>query len=83
MQFFVESGVLGLIGGGIGVIFGVLIGYFGIAGINNFIGSDINPEINFFLIFFSLLGSFVIGALAGIFPAMKAAKQNPVEALRG
>jgi putative ABC transport system permease protein len=83
MQFFVESGFLGLIGGGIGVILGVILGYFGIIGINNFIGGDMQPKISFLLIFFSLLGSFVIGATAGIIPAMRAAKQNPVEALRG
>jgi putative ABC transport system permease protein len=83
MQFFVESGILGLIGGGIGIFLGVLIGYFGVVGINDFIGGDILLKINFFLIFFSLLGSFLIGAIAGILPAMKAAKQNPVEALRG
>jgi putative ABC transport system permease protein len=83
MQFLVESGFLGLIGGSIGVLFGVILGYFGIVGINNFIGSDMKPEINLFLIFFALLGSFTIGAIAGILPAMKAAKQHPVEALRG
>ncbi|HPD82106.1 MAG TPA: ABC transporter permease [Candidatus Pacearchaeota archaeon] len=83
MQFFVESGILGLIGGGIGIFLGIIIGYFGVVGINNFIGGDMLPKINFFLIFFSLLGSFLIGALAGILPAMKAAKQNPVDALRG
>jgi putative ABC transport system permease protein len=83
MQFFVESGFLGLIGGGIGVLLGVILGYFGIVGINNFIGSDMQPHIDFFLIFFALLGSFIIGAVAGILPAMKAAKQHPVEALRG
>jgi putative ABC transport system permease protein len=83
MQFFVESGFLGLLGGGIGVILGILLGYFGIISINNFIGSEMQPQINFFLIFFALLGSFLIGAGAGILPAMKAAKQNPVEALRG
>lgn len=83
MQFFVESGFLGLVGGAIGVVFGVLIGYVGTAGINNWIGSDIVPQISLGLIFFSLLGSFLIGALSGIVPAMQAAKQNPVDALRG
>ena len=83
MQFFVESGFLGLIGGGIGVILGITLGYVGIMGINNFMGSDVQPTINFILIFFALLGSFAIGAIAGIIPAMRAAKQNPVEALRG
>jgi putative ABC transport system permease protein len=83
MQFLVESGLLGLIGGAVGVLVGMLIGYVGTAGINNFIGGGIKPEINWFLIFFSLLGSFVVGSIAGIAPAMQAAKQNPVEALRG
>jgi putative ABC transport system permease protein len=83
MQFFVESGFLGLVGGGFGVLLGVAIGGFGILGINGFVGGDLKPRIDFYLIFFSLLGSFVIGALAGIFPAMKAAKQHPVDALRG
>lgn len=83
MQFFVESGMLGLVGGAIGVIFGVAFGYFGTLGINNFVGGDIKPAIDFGLIFFSLLGSFLIGGIAGIVPAMHAAKQNPVEALRG
>jgi putative ABC transport system permease protein len=80
-QFFIESGFLGFIGGGIGVLFGVLLGYVGTITINNFIGAETQPEISFSLIFFSLFGSFLIGALAGIFPAMKAAKQNPVRAL--
>ena len=83
MQFFVESGFLGLVGGGFGVLLGVAIGGFGILGINSFVGGELKPQIDFYLIFFSLLGSFVIGALAGIFPAMKAAKQHPVDALRG
>jgi putative ABC transport system permease protein len=81
-QFFIESGFLGLVGGGIGVLLGVGIGYAGTLGINNWIGASLKPQIDFYLIFFSLLGSFLIGALAGIFPAMRAAKQHPVEALR-
>jgi len=83
MQFFFESGMLGLIGGLIGVIFGTLIGIAGIAGINSFIGAEMGFIIDFILIGGALLGSFLVGAAAGIVPAMSAAKQNPVEALRG
>lgn len=81
MQFFIESGFLGFIGGVVGIILGISLGYIGTIGINSFLGTDAQPEINFFLIFFSLIGSFLIGAGAGIYPAMQAAKQNPVRAL--
>ena len=83
MQFFFESGMLGLIGGLIGVIIGTLISVGGVIGINSFIGSELSPSVDFMLIGGALLGSFLIGAVAGIAPAMNAAKQNPVEALRG
>lgn len=83
LQFFIESGFLGLIGGTFGVLFGVVIGYGGTIAINSWLGSTIAPKIDFLLIFFTLLGSFCIGSAAGILPAMKAAKQNPIEALRG
>jgi putative ABC transport system permease protein len=83
MHFFVESGLMGLVGGAVGVLIGMLIGLAGTAGINSFIGGDIKMSISFSLIIFSLIGSFLIGSVAGIAPAMQAAKQNPVEALRG
>jgi len=82
LQFFIEAGMLGLIGGIIGVIAGIGIGYAGTLGINYYIGSETSPTINFMLIFLTLIGSFIIGAIAGITPAMKAARQNPVEVLR-
>ena len=83
LQFFFESGMLGLIGGLVGITFGTLISFAGIIGINNFIGSELLPTIDFMLISGALIGSFIVGATAGIIPAMNAAKQNPVEALRG
>ena len=82
MQFFIESGLLGLIGGIIGAMFGTILGIVGIAGINSFIGSELTFHIDFWLISLVLLGSFSIGALAGIVPAMNAAKLNPVDALK-
>ncbi|MDP2947474.1 MAG: ABC transporter permease [Nanoarchaeota archaeon] len=83
VQFFIESGLLGLVGGIIGVVIGIALGYYGTIGINAFIGASIKPSINFYLIFMTLIVSFVIGSVAGIVPALNAAKQNPVEALRG
>lgn len=82
-QFFIEAGLLGLIGGVLGVATGALLGYIGTLGINSFIGATIKPNINYLLIIFALVDSFMIGAIAGIAPAMKAAKQRPVDALRG
>ncbi len=82
-NFFIEAGLMGLIGGIFGVVFGVIIGYIGTVGINNFIGASVKPEIDFIFIILVLIGSFLIGSVAGITPAMNAAKQNPVEALRG
>lgn len=83
MLFFIESGILGFVGGLIGVTLGTLISYAGTVGINNFLGSTATPSISFTLIFLTLLGSFVIGSVSGIVPALKAARQNPVDALRG
>lgn len=82
MQFFVEAGLLGFIGGLAGIIMGLIIGFSGIIAINGFIGAEIKPVINLFLIFGALIGSFLIGSISGIIPAMRAAKQHPVEALR-
>ncbi len=83
LQFFIESSLLGLVGGIVGAIFGTLLGFIGMLGINSFLGTELTLDINLILIFFTLLGSFIIGGLAGIIPAMQAAKQNPVEALKG
>lgn len=81
-QFFIEAGMLGMVGGLIGVLLGLGIGFVGIQGINAFIGSQSPFEINWMLAIMTLVGSFLIGSIAGIAPAMKAARMNPVEALR-
>ncbi len=82
-QFFIEAGLLGLIGGIIGAIFGTLISMGGIVGLNSFLGSELALQIDYRLVFLTLLGSFFVGAISGISPAMRAARQNPVRALRG
>jgi putative ABC transport system permease protein len=83
MQFLVEAGLLGLIGGLVGVTVGTLLSIIGVMGINSFIGSDLKPTIDILLILATLFFSFLIGAVSGVYPAMRAANQSPVEALRG
>ncbi len=80
--FLIESGLLGLTGGLLGVIFGISVGYVGTTALNNFIGANTKPSIDTILIIASLIGSFLIGAVSGIVPALKAAKESPVDALR-
>lgn len=83
LLFFIESGIMGIVGGIVGAIAGTIISYLGTVGINNFIGSEMAPQINFILIILTLIGTFLIGSIAGIIPAMKAAREKPVDALRG
>ena len=40
-------------------------------GINSWIGGDVAPSVDLMLVGGALLGSFIIGAVAGIIPAMK------------
>lgn len=83
LQFFIESGLLGLIGGLMGILLGAFIGWSCINGLNKFLGSEASPVIDYIFIGSVLLGSFIIGSIAGIAPALQAARQDPVEALRG
>ena len=81
-QFFVEAGLLGLVGGIIGCALGIGLSFIGIQAVNNFLGADNQFKLNIFLIGGTLIGSFLIGSTSGIAPALKAAKLNPIEALR-
>jgi len=75
-QFLVESLFYAFIGGIIGIGFGLLFSQ--IAGI--FIGIDISFDLSPIILSFLFAGA--VGVFFGIFPAYKAAKLNPVDALR-
>ncbi len=81
--FLIEAGLMGLIGGFLGTVIGTAISFVGTFGINSWIGSTVLPQINVGLVFGALFGSFAIGAISGVLPAMSAARQHPVESLRG
>jgi putative ABC transport system permease protein len=80
--FIIESGVLGMVGGGIGVFIGYLIADAGgkFAASAGF--SLLKPIFPLYLIIGCILFAFLIGAIAGILPAVQASKLNPVDALR-
>ena len=82
MQFLAESAILTVLGGIIGIILG-LLGAFGICSIiSTAMDMNIKPGLDFVTIMFATLFSCAVGIFFGIYPARKAAKLSPIEALR-
>lgn len=77
VQFLIEALMLTGIGGIIGILFGMAIIKFVIGAFEM-----IKPVYSIPWIIASFTISLVIGVIFGIFPAYKAAKLNPIEALR-
>lgn len=76
LQFIVESIVICLIGGILGIILGVILGI----SFANFLGTAAVPSVESIII--SLSFSMAIGVFFGYYPANKAAKMDPIDALR-
>lgn len=76
LQFLVEAIVLSSLGGVIGVILGVSVG----VGVSLFF--DLPLVINTFIIIVAFFFSTLVGIIFGYFPARKAARLNPIDALR-
>ncbi len=75
-QFFIETLLIGQIGGVIGIIFGILIG-FGISSL-----MDFAFVIPWGAIIAAFTTSFIVAIVSGLYPAIKSAKLDPIEALR-
>ncbi len=76
LQFITESIVICIVGGILGIIFGMIIA----AVATNAMGYSVSPSITGIIV--SVTFSLLIGIFFGYYPANKAAKLNPIEALR-
>jgi putative ABC transport system permease protein len=75
-QFLVEAMILTATGGVIGIIFG----YYGGFLLGNAI--DLTPSVSIPTVIAVVIVSSIIGIISGVYPAYKAAKLDPIEALR-
>jgi len=75
-QFLVESAVISGLGGLLGLLFG-----FGLIRLLSML-IDLPSAFSFEVVLFALLFSLFVGLFFGIYPANKAAKLNPIDALR-
>jgi putative ABC transport system permease protein len=75
-QFFIETLLIGQMGGLLGIIFGISIG-FGLASI-----MDFAFVIPWSAIIAAFITSFLVALSSGLYPAIKASKLDPIEALR-
>jgi putative ABC transport system permease protein len=75
-QFFIETLLIGQLGGLVGIVFGILIG-FALATAMNFVF-----VIPWTAIMSAFITSFTVALVSGLYPAIKASKLDPIEALR-
>ena len=81
MIFLMESGLLGLVGGILGIIIGVLISK-GIETVTLQSQLPFSASYPWWLFVGALSFSFIIGCISGLVPALKAAKMKPADSIR-
>jgi putative ABC transport system permease protein len=85
--FFAEAGAMGLLGGAFGVTLGWIIGRVINFGTNIYLKRQgFSPEdvwsVPLWLIAVALIFAFIVSLLSGLYPASRAARLDPVQALR-
>ena len=83
LLFLVESGILGMLGGIIGILLGIALSKsVEIIALKTLGTLLLQARFTSTLIVGSLLFSFLAGTISGVLPAIQASKLNPVDALR-
>nr|WP_315152957.1 ABC transporter permease [uncultured Flavobacterium sp.] len=75
-QFFIETLLIGQIGGFVGIVFGILIGFV----ISSLM--DFAFVIPWGAIIAAFITSFIVAVVSGLYPSVKSANLDPIEALR-
>jgi putative ABC transport system permease protein len=80
--FILEGIIISLIGG----IFGVLLGVVGSRGLSTIMtrsfGGQLTPVITLEVVILGIAVAVFVGMLSSLYPARKAAKMSPIEAVR-
>jgi len=82
MMFLIESSLTGFIGGIAGAVFGVFLSYVVSAAISIAWGIALTPAPSIDVGVIGVCFAVVTGVISGLYPAHKASKLDPVEALR-
>ena len=75
-QFFMETLIIGQLGGLFGILLGILVGF----AVSSAVGFNFTTP--WMAIIWATAITIVVAILAGSYPAVKAAKQDPIESLR-
>ncbi len=80
-QFLLEAGTLTFLGGLVGIVVGIIVSFL-VSLLMGKLGYDWAFVISFTSVFLAVGVSILTGVIFGLYPAFKAAKLNPIEALR-
>ena len=81
-QFLVEAMILTAVGGLIGIILGTTFSYVTAWALTNYANLEWTFAFPFFAAVLSLVVSTLVGLVFGLYPARKASRKSPIEALR-